>query len=449
MTNGVNTREIILDVLLAVTRDNQFCHVVLNDVLTKYAYLDKRDRSFISRVCHGTLERMPELDGILNRFSTVKVNKMKPVIRCILRSALYQMLYMDSVPDSAACNEAVKLAGKRGFKNLKAFVNGVLRNISRNKDRICYPDKSDFVNYMEKKYSILPWITTLWRESMEEDVIEEMGMAFLSEGPTSIRVEMDKVKPFDLVERLKKQNIEVTRHPEYEDVLYIRNYDSLASIEEFNLGLFYVQDVSSIEVGYLIKPKAGEVGMDVCAAPGGKSIHAASLMKLAEQSEEFLKDSGNKPGVIYSYDVTPYKVALIEENCMRHGITNIVADCHDARELLDDKVESADFVIADLPCSGLGVLSKKPDIKFHTSMDSVIELAKLQEEILDVVCNYVKKGGRLLYSTCTINHYENQDHVESFLKKHPEFSLVQSKQRYPKDAVEDGFYYALFQKGDK
>ena len=440
MTNQVNTREIVLDILLAVTRDGEFCHVVLQNVLTKYAYLEKRDRSFISRITHGTLERMPELDAILNQFSNVKVNKMKPVIRCILRSALYQMLYMDGVPDSAACNEAVKLAGKRGFKNLKGFVNGVLRNISRNKNAIKYPDKSEFVEYMEMKYSILPWMSELWLESMSEDEVEELGKAFLTEGPTCVRVSKPK-EVQGLVESLSAQGITVKRHEIYEDVLYISDYDSLNRIDEFERGQFYVQDISSMEIARVLEPKTGEIGVDVCSAPGGKSIHVAQIMDPDGQ--------GEKNGVVYARDLTPMKVELIEEHICRTGVKNVIPQCYDATVLDEEMVGKADFVIADLPCSGLGIIRKKPDIKYHTSIEKVEELSALQQKILSVVNAYVKEGGKLIFSTCTINHLENQDNTKAFLEKHPQFQLIKEKQMLPKDGRQDGFYYALFKKGAK
>ncbi|SFQ16785.1 16S rRNA (cytosine967-C5)-methyltransferase [Lachnospiraceae bacterium XBB1006] len=442
MTNSVNTREVILDCLLAVTKEQAFLHVVMRDVLAKYAYLDKRDRSFISRVCHGTMERMPELDGIINQFSKVSVRKMKPVIRLILRSALYQMLYMDSVPNSAAVNEAVKLASKRGFSGLKGFVNGVLRNIDRNLATISYPSRDHFIDYMEMRYSIFPWMTKLWLTSMSEEQVEAIGEAFLKEGPTCVRVMTDRITPQALMKQLVEQGITVATHETREDVLYLSSYDSLGAIKQFRDGLFYVQDPSSMEVATVIKPKAGEIGVDVCAAPGGKSIHAAMLLKEQEQQTD-------KKGRIYARDLTPMKLALIEENIARTGMDNITAEIKDARVLDEAMVEKADFVIADLPCSGLGVLRKKPDIKYRTSLDNVRELAQLQQEILAVVCQYVKPGGRLLYSTCTINRIENEENVETFLKEHSEFTRKAQQQLLPKDGKQDGFFYCLLEKGAK
>ena len=441
MTNTVNTRGLILDILLAVTRDGEFLNQVLKNVLDKYAYLDKRDRSFISRVCRGCVERMPELDGILNRFSKVPVRKMKPVIHCILLSALYQMLYMDSVPNRSAVDEAVKLANKRGFSSLRGFVNGVLRSIDREKETISYPDPSNFSDYMEKKYSILPWMTQLWLSSMTKQEVEELGRTFLTEGPTCVRVMTDKISPAELKNQLEQEGIQVLLHDEREDVMYLSGYDSLPSIKAFQKGLFYVQDPSSMEVANAIDPKAGEIGMDVCSAPGGKAIHAAMLMAMQEKN-------GTDKGTIYARDLTPAKVSLIEENIKRTGMTNIEVACHDATILDENMVEKADFVIADLPCSGLGVLRKKPDIKYHTSLENVQELAKLQQEMLNVVCRYVKPGGRMIYSTCTINRIENEENTDQFLKKHGDFRLEKQVQILPQGGRQDGFYYALLKKGE-
>lgn len=434
MISQVNTREIVLDILLAVTRDGQFSHIVISDMLDKHGYLDKRDRSFIKRVSHGTLERLSEIDAVLNQFSSVKVSRMKPVIRCILRSALYQILYMDSVPDRAATNEAVKLAEKRGFHNLKGFVNGVLRNVARKSNEIIYPKREDFANYMEMKYSIPTWMVELWKESMDEEQIEHIGAAFLLEGPTCIRVQTNQISSRELAERLSKQGIRVEYHEIYDDVLYISEYDMLKRIEEFKEGLFYVQDISSMEVNRVLTPKEGETGIDVCAAPGGKAIHAAALV--------------GDSGCIYARDLTPAKVQLIEENCQRLGLKQVICQCHDALILDEEMVGKADFVIADLPCSGLGIIGKKPDIKYHMSLEKVKELAALQADILDVACQYVKPGGRMIFSTCTMNVIENENNTKAFLNRHKEFQCEKEKQLFANDARQDGFYYALFRKGE-
>lgn len=417
MQASVNERELVLDMLLQITRDGEYSHIVIKNVLDKYQYLDKRERAFITRVVNGTLERMIEIDYIINLFSKVKVNKMKPLIRTILRSSVYQMKYMDSVPDSAICNEAVKLAGKRGFVNLKGFVNGVLRNISRNLDKINYPDEKDKVSYLSVKYSLPEWLVKQWLNVYDEETVKTIGSAFLEEKPLTVRFNERKIKKEDLVGILKKEGVTVGEVPEIPCALYLSGYDHLSALPSFCEGLYQVQDLSSMQVALWSGVKEGDQVLDVCAAPGGKSIHIAELL--------------NGTGHVEARDLTEYKVDLLRDNIERSGLTNIEAVCQDATVYDPDKKKSADIVIADLPCSGLGVLGKKPDLRYKMNEKTEADLVELQRKILSVVKDYVKPDGKLLYSTCTIHREENEGNVEWFLKEYPEFELVKDKQMIP------------------
>ena len=432
MQASVNERELVLDMLLQITRDGEYSHIVIKNVLDKYQYLDKRERAFITRVVNGTLERMIEIDYIINQFSKVKVNKMKPLIRTILRSSVYQMKYMDSVPDSAICNEAVKLAGKRGFVNLKGFVNGVLRNISRNLDKISYPDEKDKAAYISVKYSLPEWLVKQWLKAYDEETVEAIGSAFLEEKPLTVRFNEHKIKKADLIEILKKEGVTVGEVPEIPCALYLSGYDHLSALPSFCKGLYQVQDLSSMQVALWSEVKEGDQVLDVCAAPGGKSIHIAELL--------------NGTGHVEARDLTEYKVDLIRDNIERSGLTNIEAVCQDATVYDPDKKESADIVIADLPCSGLGVLGKKPDLRYKMNEKTEAELVGLQRKILSVVKDYVKPDGKLLYSTCTIHREENEGNVEWFLKEYPEFELVKEKQMIPGKDAGDGFYIAILKR---
>ena len=278
MQASVNERELVLDMLLQITRDGEYSHIVIKNVLDKYQYLDKRERAFITRVVNGTLERMIEIDYIINLFSKVKVNKMKPLIRTILRSSVYQMKYMDSVPDSAICNEAVKLAGKRGFVNLKGFVNGVLRNISRNLDKINYPDEKDKVSYLSVKYSLPEWLVKQWLNVYDEETVKTIGSAFLEEKPLTVRFNEHKIKKEDLVGILKKEGVTVGEVPEIPCALYLSGYDHLSALPSFCEGLYQVQDLSSMQVALWSEVKEGDQVLDVCAAPGGKSTELAAKL---------------------------------------------------------------------------------------------------------------------------------------------------------------------------
>lgn len=432
MQASVNERELVLDMLLQITREGEYSHIVIKNVLDKYQYLDKRERAFITRVVNGTLERMIEIDYIINQFSKVKVNKMKPLIRTILRSSVYQMKYMDSVPDSAICNEAVKLAGKRGFVNLKGFVNGVLRNISRNLDKINYPDAKDKVSYISVKYSLPEWLVKQWLQVYDEETVKKIGNAFLEEKPLTVRFNEHKIKKADLIELLKKEGVTVGEVSEVPCALYLSGYDHLSALPSFCEGLYQVQDLSSMQVALWSEVKEGDQVLDVCAAPGGKSIHIAELL--------------NGTGHVEARDLTEYKVDLIRENIERSGLTNIEAVCQDATVYDPDKKESADIVIADLPCSGLGVLGKKPDLRYKMGEKTEADLVELQRKILSVVKDYVKPDGKLLYSTCTIHRGENEENVEWFLKAYPEFELVKDKQMIPGKDAGDGFYIAILKR---
>ncbi len=429
MTNGVNVRELILDVLLEITKNGEYSHIAIKNTLDKYQYLEKQERSFLTRVCEGTLENMMLIDYVINQFSKVKVNKMKPVIRCILRSSVYELKFMDSVPVSATCNEAVKLAQKKGFHNLKGFVNGVLRNISRNLEQISMPDEErEPEKWLSVKYSIPEWLIEKWQKQYDKTQLEEMFQAFLEKSATSIRVNTEKTTKEELIKELEAEQITVMENEEVPNALYIDGYDFLSGITAFQEGMFYVQDVSSMLVSLWAEPKEGAQVIDVCAAPGGKSIHMAELL--------------HGTGMVEARDLTEYKVSLIEENIERCGLTNIRAKQADARVLEEDSVGKADIVIADLPCSGLGVIGKKPDIKYKMSEAKCAELAALQREILHTVQNYVKSGGVFMYSTCTINPQENEENVQWFLKEHADFELERQQQILPKKGKNDGFFLA-------
>lgn len=426
--DNVNTRNLVVDILLAVTRDGEFSHIAIRDVLDKYRYLPKQDRAFITRLSQGTLERMIELDAIINQFSKTKVKKMKPVIAVILRSGVYQLKYMDSVPDSAACNEAVKLTVKRGFSGLKGFVNGVMRNIARNLDQIKLPDADkEPEKYLSVRYSVPEWIVARFIRQYGKEACEKSLEAFLQPHPTSVQVDTDRISMEEITASLQAQGITVTQNPEIKRALFLSGYEALDEIEEFENGLLYVQDTASMLAVEMAAPKPGDTVIDVCAAPGGKSVYAARMI--------------GETGHVESRDLTEYKVEMIEDNIERCQLSNMTAKVWDATEFDASAEEKADVVIADLPCSGLGVIGTKTDIKYNASEEKIQELAALQQEILQVVCRYVKPDGTLLYSTCTMTKEENEENVHKFLETHTEFELEQMRQCFPYERC-DGFFMA-------
>lgn len=429
----VNTRDLVVEILLLITRDGQYSHIALNQVLEKYQYLDKSDRAFITRVTEGTLEQMIELDYITDQFSKVKVKKMKPVIRAIVRSAVYQLKYMDSVPDSAVCNEAVKLAVSRGFGGLRGFVNGVLRSIARNLDSVQYPPEGT-KEYLSVRYSMPPWILEQWLAWYTPEQVEQMLRNFLEEKPTSIRCNLHQISREDLKRKLAGEGVKAEEVPELPCALLISGYDYLGALPSFQEGDFQVQDISSMLVAERANPREGDYIIDVCAAPGGKALHLADKLR--------------GTGMVQARDISDYKVGLIWDNIRRAGMENIEAVRWDATVLDEESVEKADIVIADLPCSGLGVLGRKSDLKYRMTREGEKELAALQRQILSQVWRYVKPGGKLVYSTCTINREENEENAAWFQAEYPEFRLVSEEQLLPGQQAGDGFYIAVFVRKD-
>ena len=451
MTKSINERELVLGILMEVVEGQRYSHIVLREVLGKYQYLAKNERAFITRVTEGTLERMIELDFIIDCFSKVKVSKMKPVIRNILRSGVYQLKYLDHVPASAVCNEAVKLTAKKGFVNLKGFVNGVLRSVARNLDRIPYPDRENVIPYLSVTYSMPVWIVKQWLSVYDRETVELMLQDFLRKKPTTIRLNPSRMSKEELFTRLGQKGVTVAEHPYLPYAFEISGYDYLAELPGFMEGAFYVQDISSMLVSEIATPKENDRVIDVCAAPGGKALHMAQLLC--------------ETGHVEARDLTDYKVELIRENIRRAGLANVEAVRQDATVLTEASIETADIVIADLPCSGLGVLSKKTDLKYKMTEEMQRELVKLQRRILNQVKQYVRPGGVLVYSTCTIHETENMGNVHWFLEENKEFEPVpiQDKlcgelkisvtdegclQLLPGIHKSDGFFIAKFRKGN-
>jgi len=432
MGRQTDERELSLEILLSITRDGEYSHIALRNVLNKYRYLEKRERAFITRVTEGTLEHMIEIDYIIDQFSRVPVNKMKPVIRTIIRSAVYQLKYMDSVPNSAVCNEAVKLAVKRGFVNLKGFVNGLLRNIARSLQTITYPQRTDLITCLSVTYSMPEWILKQWLSIYDEAAVEQMLAYFLKEKPLSVRFDEQRVSKSELIGKLEKEGVKAEEHKALPYALLISGYDYLEALESFRAGDFQVQDISSMKVAEAAKPRPGDHVIDVCAAPGGKALHMAEKLV--------------GTGLVEARDLTEYKVNLIKENIERSGLQNIQALQQDATVYTEESKEKADIVIADLPCSGLGVLGKKTDLKYKMTESMQKQLAKLQKQILSVVNDYVKPGGKLIYSTCTVNRAENEENSAWFGQKYPDFKLQSETQYLPGQDGGDGFYIAVFKR---
>ena len=401
-----STREIILRVLTEISENGIYSHMAIRGALDRYQFLSKRDRAFITKVCEGTIERMIELDYIIDCCSTVQTSRMKPVIRDILRSAVYQIRFMDSVPDAAAVNEAVKLTQKKGFYNLKGFVNGVLRGVIRGGDAIPLPDeKEEPVKALSVKYSMPEWIVKDWLSEFGHFVTLRMLETSLSVRPTVVRFKTDRISKNTILQSLYSQGVTVKRAPYLPYAYIISDYNYLPALTAFKNGWIFPQDVSSMLVGEAAAPMRGDYVIDVCAAPGGKSLHIADKM-------------GNF-GMVEARDVSDEKVAMIRDNVHRADLINVRPVVMDALTWDMSSEGKADIVICDVPCSGLGVISRKSDIKYRVTPERIDSLVELQRQILKNALRYVMPGGHMIYSTCTVGKRENLENVRWILENFP------------------------------
>lgn len=400
-----NTRELVLDLLLEAEKGKESPHELTKAVLDKYDYLMPQEKAFIKRLSEGTIERQIELDYVLNQISSVPANKMKPLIRCLMRMSVYQLLYMDAIPDSAVCNEAVKLAGRRKFVNLKGFVNGVLRRVARERGNITYPDiRKEPVKGLSVKYSVPEWLTGMWLEEYGWEITVRLLEEQMKVRPVSIRFRagLDKEARSAYIAQMEQKGVKVSPSPYLPYAFLLTGVEGVASLPGFQEGAFTVQDVSSMLAMEAASVGPGDQVLDVCAAPGGKSLFACE-----------------RAGKVTARDVTDKKTALIEENAMRMGADNLVIQVWDGTVFDESLEETADILLMDVPCSGLGVIGRKRDIKYHVTPRSLTDITLLQKQLVQACWRYVKPGGILLYSTCTVRREENEEMVRWIMEELP------------------------------
>jgi len=420
MSESMNPRAAALNALHMIIEQNRPSHLVIREMLASHPEYSRQEKAFFTRICEGTVEQMLRLDYVLMQCSSVPIHKMKPLIRTLMRMSVYQLLFMDSVPDSAVCNEAVRLAAKRGFSGLKGFVNGVLRSVCRlDREKMLPKREEDLHHYCSINYSMPLWLVDYLAEQFGEERLETVLQGFLTERPMTVRMNLSKADTSSIKESLSAQKVIVTEpfsdlfssYNEYfPESLALSNTGDLKEIHAMRDGLIQVQDIASMLPIYAADVQIGDVVIDVCAAPGGKTLHAADVL------------AGT--GSVTARDLTEEKVRLIRENIDRSGFTHVKAEVWDAAEFDPSWEEKADVVIADLPCSGLGIIGKKPDIKYRMTHDQMIELADLQRKLLSVVSRYVKPGGKLIFSTCTLSREENLDNRDWFIQHFPQFSPI-------------------------
>lgn len=426
----MNERETALNILMDIFETGGYNNIVLRKSLKKNNALSQTQKAFVTEIVNGTLRNIILIDYVIDLFSKTKTNKMKSLILNVIRISVYQILFMDRTPNSAVCNEAVNIVKRRGFKNLSGFVNGVLRNIVRNSDTIQYPSEdNDKIKFLAVKYSYPEWIIKYWLEEFDYDTVKKMCAINNTPPSTNICVNTNKISKDELITVLEKQSVQVKENDCFDDFLIISGMSDISEKDAYSDGLFHIMDISSGIAVKMLDPQPNENILDVCGAPGGKSFYSAYIMK-------------NKGSIILR-DIYAHKLLLAEDMKKRLGIDIIKTEEKDACVYYEDDFEKFDKIIIDAPCSGLGMVRKKPDIKFLKTYDDVLALSELQKKILQICCQYVKKGGVLIYSTCTLSLRENNENVKWFLENFP-FEIVETKTILPQQFESDGFFVAKF-----
>ncbi|WP_430882847.1 16S rRNA (cytosine(967)-C(5))-methyltransferase RsmB [Fusibacter sp. JL216-2] len=405
----VTARKVALDALLEVEKMNGYSNRVLNRMLGD-AGLEAAERRLTTRLLYGVLENKNLLDHIIRQYINFRINKLDPAIRNILRMGIYQIVFMENIPDSAAVNEGVKLA--KQYKNrYSGFVNGVLRTFLRKDKAYTLPDKEkDLLNHLTVVYSHPDWIVRRWLKRFGAEFTEDL-LKSNNEIPELIgRVNVMQATRDAVLKSLEFDGF-LVEPASLPDAFKVKteNAGSLAESQVFKNGQVTIQDIAAQAVGYIAGPRPGQFVIDMCAAPGGKSTHLASIM--------------NDEGTVLSWDIYDHKISKIEENAQRMNLKSIKASLKDALELDESLIEKADIVLLDAPCSGLGIIRRKPEIKFNKIEEDIYELAEIQSDMLDMASKYIKPGGHLVYSTCTIEPEENELQIKRFIERHPDFKV--------------------------
>lgn len=419
---------------------------IINDVLYKGAFLeesleilkksniDERDYNFIKEITTGVIRNRTYLDYVIKINSRVKIKRIHKIILSILEMAIYQMYFLDKVPDYSIVDESVNLAKIYGNRGSISFTNGILRSISK-KDAPQVKIE-DSIDNLSTFYSHPKFYTEYLYKNYGEDFTKKLLKANNEMPPFTIRVNTLKTSKSDLLNNLKELGFEI-EETVYENALNILNPKGIIDTKYFDEGHFYVQDLGSILVASFLNPRENSSLLDLCAAPGGKTTHLAELM--------------NNTGEIIACDKSQGKIKLIQENAKRLGVKNIETRVNDARVLNKDFIDKFDYVLVDAPCSGIGLYRKKPDIKWNKDLEDIKSLAEIQLEILDKAKDYVKDGGELLYSTCSLSKIENEDVVNKFLENNKNFKIKKLRDRevlklFPSTDGSDGFSITLMEK---
>lgn len=402
------TRELALKILYKIDKEQAYSNIALDEVIKQNRKnLTQKDIGLISEITYGVTTWRLTLDEIIKKYSKIRLKKISPWILNILRMGIYQIVFLDKIPKSAAVNESVNLAKKYGHTSSSNFVNAILRKVEKN-DYEEFFEIEDDIERISKTTSMPEWII---KELMKNRSIEEVSEICKNSNIKSkitIRVNNLKIDKNKLEEQFKERNIEY-EETKSQDFLVVEKLKNIENLDLFKNGFFTIQDVSAGLTAIVLNPQSGENILDACSAPGGKTTYMAELMK-------------NK-GKIEAWDIHEHRTKLVEQNAKRLGINIIETKVNDATIFNENYKEKFDKILLDVPCLGIGVIKRKPDIKWQRKPEDVIEITKIQEKILENCSKYLKNNGEIVYSTCSILKEENEDVINKFLQKNKEFTI--------------------------
>ncbi len=403
----MNARELAFKVLLDIESNDNYSNIAINKHFRNID-INNQDRGFATELIYGVVEKKNYLDYIINKLSKIKTQKLSNYVKIFLRMGIYQVVFLESVSDYAAVNETVNLV-KKYDKRSSGFVNAILRNIIRNKEEVLKVEAENENMYLATKYSYSPWMIKSFIKTFGSEFTQDLLEANDEKPSIYIRVNTLKTNRDELIKELEKLDIKAYKVSQIDEAIRVENLKNIENNELFKKGLFTVQDISSMMVGKVMNPKDNSLVMDVCSAPGGKTTHIATIM--------------NNTGKVVSRDIFDHKLKLIENTVNRLGLNNVEIQKFDASMLDEDNINKFDYVLTDVPCSGLGIIRRKPEIKYKCKEDIKV-LPSLQKVILDNASKCVKVGGTLIYSTCTILDDENINVVNEFISENDNFELV-------------------------
>jgi 16S rRNA (cytosine967-C5)-methyltransferase len=405
---AVTARELALDVLVRVDQQKAYSNIALNQALQK-ANLFRGEAGLATELVYGTMQRLNTIDYLLARFLNKGMNKLEPWVRWLLRLSLYQIHFLDRIPPHAAVNEAVTIAARKGHKGISGMVNAVLRNILRHPEELQISSELPVTQSIALTYSHPEWMVSRWIQQFGEGETRSICESNNNPPHTSIRVNRLRISPEQLLLQLSEHGYSAKPSELAPDGIVIEAGGNMALTSWYKDGLISIQDESSMLVARIVEPLPGMKVLDCCAAPGGKTAHIAELM--------------NDQGTIIAYDIHEHKKQLIEDQAERLGLQAIQAMVGDARQLAGEYDDNSfDRILLDAPCSGLGVIRRKPDVKWTKQESDIKEIREVQDTILHSIHRLLKPGGLLIYSTCTLEYEENQAVILKFLGKHPEFT---------------------------